>query len=62
VTPENARFETVLRGPRAAGGPAERAIPGSLFDPSRYREGYFILSSVGMSETEALLGIATTGD
>ena len=63
VTDEDARFETVLRANRVPpGGPAERPVPGSLVDPSRYRVGYFILSPVGLSETEALLGIATTSD
>jgi hypothetical protein len=61
VTAENARFETVLRADRVPpGGPAERPIPGSPFDPSRYREGSFILSSVGLGETESLLAPSST--
>jgi hypothetical protein len=63
VTPEEARFETVLRANRVPpGGLAERPVPGSLVDPSRYRVGYFTLLPVGLSETKALLGIATTSD
>lgn len=60
VTAENARFETALRADRVPpGGPAERPVPRSLVDPSRYREGYFILSPVGLREAESILGIAT---
>ncbi|MDP2409674.1 MAG: hypothetical protein Q8M26_05240 [Pseudolabrys sp.] len=63
VTSGDARFETVLRANRVPpGGPAEKSVPGSLVDPSRYREGYFILSPVGLKEAEALLGSAATGD
>lgn len=63
VTPEEARFETVLRADwEPPGGPAESAVPGSLVDPSRYRVGYFKLSPVGQREAQALLVSAPAGN
>ncbi|MBU4528463.1 MAG: hypothetical protein KUA43_09770 [Hoeflea sp.] len=63
VTPEAARFGTVLRATREPpGGPAESAAPGSLVDPSRYRVGSFRLSPVGRSEAEGLLGSGLMGE